>query len=1600
MQNDKNNTINDSKNKKTSVYVNKDGDTIFKDENGTENAIYFRFDNENQFRGKNHKSGVSMWEENVYDLISDNDESYFDENDNYIINNKLLENYGVTREDYDNMSLKQQDEINRQIAEDNGWITDGASVFDLTNEGLSWFKDYDSSHHETDYSEVNFFTGKKNGEGADGENIVIPDRKLLKITSEEFKEILDTIDEQFENSSDEKKNTEFMKKIVSLIDDELSKENHNTEHIQNRQEKSINNGNIRSMKTSKISNNKQVDNMGRTLSRQQQEYFKDSKVRDEKGNLQVVYHGTNNSGFTEFKRNINFYTNRENIANTYTGNGGIYKGYLDIKKPIIIDAQREKWSMIDIDNIKIDEIDNVREFLHDQGVSVWKEKGKTRTSTADLVQAISDAIDDGQINADGIIIKNIYDEGSYNNGKSILGTDYITFKSNQFKNLDNTKPTGNQDIRFSKERDIIEPGQTNAQREGSYIEDEIKTVEATGNWDDSIPVTKLSDINKVIEDYLGLGIKRGKFRQRAYGIYKGNRDVLRVKEYKDMDTLLHETGHALDLGNRIKVDKESIADELFKAIDRYGGYEDESRTIRLDEGFAEVVREYGIKPTQAKIDYPQTVAVLENIREADQSFDNFITKVQEMTYNYIHQNPENRVLSNISIGEQTDKEPVTKQRIRTEVMRNIYDSNYALKEAVSKLSKNSGKTVNDLRASENAYLLTRLSSGIGEKVTSMLADGYIDENGNKLFEGLNKMGEILGDDPQRYNDLRAYLVAQRDLEYKAKTLKTGIRTMDSRAVINQFKNDTEIQEAAKLVYNTVDGVLQYAVNNNLITAENAKALRESNAFYVPMQRVLENDRGNNVGRRGAVSSIIKQRTGSELDIKDILENIVSNSANIIQQVENNNVLKALYKQGESSGMTGVVYDIIPAPMTKIGTATLSTWESELRKQGVNTNELDLEKSIDLFAPNNKVDTNNLITSFIDDDGKRIYLQFNDEMVFNNILGMDKKFMSKVLKINSKLNMPLRYGATMANVGFAIPNMISDTAQAAIYSTAGFVPVIDNAIGVLDILAAESKTVSNFLNKVAPEYASKVNFMYQLYRQSGSPSSTRLSQYRKSTQENMNKIYGTTGSTLGINERFKPLKRVMDLLTYVPDISEQSTRFRVFQKNYDYYKSRGNSEMDARIMAAIEARDATQDFGRTGNITREINQLIPFSAARVGSSYTFSEKVSTNPKMIGTRIAILTAIAMTIKAIGYDDDEIEELVQRKKDDNFVLKIGEDIVTIKKPQGILRSIINLSEYIQDLATGHIEEGKEGERLGEWLNNAIMDNMPADEVTGLVPNAVAPLIENAINKDFYYNTDIVKSYDLELPDSEQYYDYNSQLAILLGKVFNYSPAKIDNLISGYFAGLGTSVTNMIDYGLGKLGVIPEKPEMGAESNAVGKRFIVNVNSNSQSVNDIYDRKTELTKKKNGGTITSKETEELETITQAISQLSALNKQIKSIKADKKLSGDEKAEQIKELQKQKTDTARQALGKKLIYKDNQSKINSTKFYPSRSTLSLNGYSLTLTSDMMKEYENLAYKKYNEYAKQGIYSDEYLEKLEDKCKDYAKKTMLQKYKSQLVKTK
>ncbi len=86
------------------------------------------------------------------------------------------------------------------------------------------------------------------------------------------------------------------------------------------------------------------DTLGRTISKEQQEYFKDSVVRDESGNLKVMYHGTSKGGHTVFdtyggKYGLfgigSYFTESKNMAESYTNKGRgtspqVYESYLNM----------------------------------------------------------------------------------------------------------------------------------------------------------------------------------------------------------------------------------------------------------------------------------------------------------------------------------------------------------------------------------------------------------------------------------------------------------------------------------------------------------------------------------------------------------------------------------------------------------------------------------------------------------------------------------------------------------------------------------------------------------------------------------------------------------------------------------------------------------------------------------------------------------------------------------------------------------------------------------------------------------------------------------------------------------------------------------------------------------------------------------------------------------------------------------------------------------------------------------------------------------------------------------------------------------------------
>lgn len=195
-----------------------------------------------------------------------------------------------------------------------------------------------------------------------------------------------------------------------------------------------------------------TDSDGRQLSKEQSEYFKDSKVVDENGNLKVMYHGTNES-FTVFDRKKAkssgyygsgfYFTDSDSHAQHY---GNTHSVYLNITNPL-------KDGTTDITK------DQLRKFVEavaeneDYGIDNYG-YGATVSSVVDSVFGKSDFAMLLDINT--TCIGNMVEAVELFN--EINGTDYngivaptetVAFYPEQIKEVDNANPTSDPDIRFS-----------------------------------------------------------------------------------------------------------------------------------------------------------------------------------------------------------------------------------------------------------------------------------------------------------------------------------------------------------------------------------------------------------------------------------------------------------------------------------------------------------------------------------------------------------------------------------------------------------------------------------------------------------------------------------------------------------------------------------------------------------------------------------------------------------------------------------------------------------------------------------------------------------------------------------------------------------------------------------------------------------------------------------------------------------------------------------------------------------------------------------------------------------------------------------------------
>lgn len=312
---------------------------------------------------------------------------------------------------------------------------------------------------------------------------------------------------------------------------------------------------------------------------------------------------------------------------------------------------------------------------------------------------------------------------------------------------------------------------------------------------------------------------------------------------------------------------------------------------------------------------------------------------------------------------------------------------------------------------------------------------------------------------------------------------------------------------------------------------------------------------------------------------------------------------------------------------------------------------------------------------------------------------------------------------------------------------------------------------------------------------------------------------------------------------------------------------------------LRAQDVTTNFGRGGIFAKKLNATImPFlnpaiqGFSKMVRAYTGKDAAQSWINLI-VRSVMLGIAATALNDLLHDDDEdYNNLSDYVKENNYVLSFG-DGNFLKIPKGRVVSVFG-GAYLRSkwYAQGD-EDAWEG-----YLSNIASAVTPVDNFTRTI---FSPITDIKTNTTWYGGTIEGQKFANTKP-SERYDESTSNIAIWLGKVFNYSPKKIDYLLDQY----GGIVTDI---------VLPATT-MQAESGIVSKNLLANSTINSRWSTEFYSQIEKYTYKKTDGDAKAKATVKyLNSIKSTISDMYTQKRQIQTNTA---LSKDERLSQTQIIQ------------------------------------------------------------------------------------------------------
>lgn len=919
----------------------------------------------------------------------------------------------------------------------------------------------------------------------------------------------------------------------------------------------------------------------------------------------------------------------------------------------------------------------------------------------------------------------------------------------------------------------------------------------------------IDQLAKVVQVMGQSGIIRvGVGSKRALGFFRVGPEVTRVKVANDIPTAAHEIGHALEKAiygwpkggpwRKQLVNKDVRSDLMKLGRALYGDTKPAAGYKR--EGWAEYIRLWTSEPQSLPAKAPALHAWFE---------ETFLSRHPEVRAELVKAREMIDRWRNLGSAERAKRSMIDPGSPQERMKAHYRDARSFLSvqgwlemgEPIRKMAEHAAKRkgVRELPGHTDPWLAFQaLRTSHAARTRYMIERGMIDPAGNHVGPSLEEaVAPIRG----RMEDFTLYLWARQSMLYlndPRGPREPGLSREDAQQILAELESP-EFDIAAGKIMAWNEGMLDYAARSSPAFAAIAEKIRDVHPGYlIPLQREFRQlDRAYGKSSGSAASgSMVKRMKGSGRRIKNPIPALISHAEQMVLKSHQRMVLDRIVQLSKIEGM-GHLIEKVPRHRVPVASQTLGGLIDTVQRRlfeasgallGPATDSEGQEVALDsdilgeivtFFAPAQQPKQGEDPTIAVWEDGEVAWYVVPNEL-YRTLGAMDVYRMPKGVEL--LLGVPaqvMRAGTTGLRASFGlITNPLRDI-QTMYMNTRTH--------------AAAPRLLAEWLKRMAhgalgvATGGRKIDVWQDWFLRLGGEMVLPLGQDIPHTRRAARRLFeGPVQRILDPRNAFDTVRDVLQFPESAPRIAEM----KLYAKEIGWEPGQPMTlEQSLRLRVAF--KQVSTDFTAAGEYARVWNRIAPFHNAALQGPRANVRAFRRNPSRFTLRGLQLTAATLALWYYNRDEEWYKELDLRTKFMYWHIPFTKDgrteLVSIPRSFEVGGMFAALPEMLLD--AWYRDDPEQALTWARQFAEVLTPNVE--------PVLFDELMDQALNRDRFWETPIVPRGEENRPPEEQFGEYTSRVAIFLGGLFKVSPRRIDHAIRGIGGGASADLIDTIGLG-----------------------------------------------------------------------------------------------------------------------------------------------------------------------------------------------------------